>query len=48
MSTHIESKKEDIAGIAITELGRKMYTDDYEKRVDPRGKIYYCHQRVIV
>ena len=33
--------KEDIAGIAITELGRKMYTDDYEKRVDPRGKIYY-------
>lgn len=32
---------EDIAGVAITELGRKMFTDDYEKRVDPRGKVYY-------
>ena len=33
--------QEDIAGVAITELGRKMFTDDYEKRVDPRGKTYY-------
>lgn len=32
---------EDISGVAITELGRKMFTDDYEKRVDPRGKVYY-------
>ena len=32
---------EDISGIAITELGRKMFTDTYEKRVDPRGKVYY-------
>ena len=32
---------DDIAGVAITELGRKMFTDNYEKRVDPRGKIYY-------
>ena len=32
---------DDIAGIAITELGRKMFTDNYEKRVDPRGKTYY-------
>lgn len=32
---------DDIAGIAITELGRKMFTDNYEKRVDPRGKVYY-------
>ena len=34
-------EKDDIAGIAITELGSKMFTDDYEKRVDPRGKVYY-------
>ena len=34
-------EKEDIAGIAITELGNRIFTDDYEKRVDPRGKIYY-------
>lgn len=33
--------EEDINGVAITELGRKMFTDDYEKRVDPRGKVYY-------
>lgn len=32
---------EDIAGVAITEMGRKMFTDNYEKRVDPRGKVYY-------
>lgn len=34
-------EEDDISGIAITELGRKMFTDNYEKRVDPRGKIYY-------
>ena len=34
-------EKDDIAGIAITELGSRMFTDDYEKRVDPRGKVYY-------
>ena len=32
---------EDILGVAITELGRKMFTDNYEKRIDPRGKVYY-------
>jgi 5'-nucleotidase len=32
---------EDIVGVAITELGRRMFTDDYERRVDPRGKVYY-------
>ncbi len=32
---------EDISGVAITELGRKIFTDDYEKRIDPRGKVYY-------
>ncbi len=32
---------DDIAGIAVTELGGKMFTNQYEKRVDPRGKVYY-------
>ena len=32
---------EDISGIAITRLGTKMFTDSYEKRTDPRGKVYY-------
>ena len=31
----------DIAGVEITKLGSKMFTDEYEKRVDPRGKVYY-------
>ena len=34
-------EKEDISGIAITELGNRIITDDYEKRIDPRGKVYY-------
>lgn len=32
---------EDISGVAITELGRKLFTNAYEKRIDPRGKVYY-------
>ena len=32
---------EDFAGISITRLGGKMFTDEYDKRVDPRGKVYY-------
>lgn len=34
-------EKEDIAGVAITELGNRIITDKYEKRIDPRGKVYY-------
>lgn len=33
--------EDDILGVAVTELGRRMFTDTYEKRVDPRGKVYY-------
>ena len=33
--------KEDITGVAVTEMGGRMFTDNYEKRVDPRGKVYY-------
>jgi 5'-nucleotidase len=29
------------AGIQIAELGTRMYTDSYEKRIDPRGGVYY-------
>lgn len=32
---------EDIAGVSITKLGTRMFTDTYDKRVDPRGKVYY-------
>lgn len=33
--------EEDIFGVEITKLGTKMFTDEYEKRTDPRGKVYY-------
>ncbi len=33
--------EEDVAGVEITKLGTKMFTDAYEKRIDPRGKVYY-------
>jgi len=32
---------DEITGLEITKLGTRMYTDTYEKRVDPRGKVYY-------
>ena len=32
---------EDISGVAITKLGTRMFTDTYDKRIDPRGKVYY-------
>lgn len=31
----------DITGVAITELGNKMFNTNYEKRIDPRGQVYY-------
>ena len=31
----------DFAGVQIAELGTRMYTDSYERRVDPRGRVYY-------
>lgn len=34
-------EEDEIAGIAISTLGNKMFTDNYERRVDPRGKVYY-------
>lgn len=32
---------EEFAGIAITKLGLRMYNDSYERRLDPRGTVYY-------
>lgn len=33
--------REQIKGVAATELGVRAYNDYFEKRVDPRGKVYY-------
>ncbi|MGE0200325.1 MAG: 5'/3'-nucleotidase SurE [Candidatus Melainabacteria bacterium] len=31
----------DMAGVRLTQLGRSLYTDTYERRTDPRGGVYY-------
>ncbi|MBI4533796.1 MAG: 5'/3'-nucleotidase SurE [Candidatus Melainabacteria bacterium] len=31
----------EMKGVALTQLGVRVYNDYYEKRVDPRGKVYY-------
>ncbi len=33
--------KEQFKGLALTNLGSRMYKDTYEERVDPRGRFYY-------
>jgi 5'-nucleotidase len=30
-----------IAGVKVAELGTRMYTDSYERRIDPRGGVYF-------
>ena len=32
---------DDVNGVAITKLGTRMFTSSYDKRIDPRGKVYY-------
>lgn len=32
---------QDIAGVRVTRLGRRRYNDLFERRIDPRGKVYY-------
>ncbi len=34
-------RPEDILGVSITKLGTRMFSNTYDKRVDPRGKVYY-------
>lgn len=32
---------EDVTGIAVTKLGVRLYRNQWDRRVDPRGKVYY-------
>lgn len=34
-------EEHEIAGVAVTRQGIRRYTDLFEKRTDPRGKVYY-------
>ncbi|NUN63791.1 5'/3'-nucleotidase SurE [Pseudanabaena biceps] len=40
--------EEDICGAVVTRLGIRRYRDQFEKRVDPRGKTYYWLSGVII
>ncbi len=33
--------RQEIAGVAVTRLGVRLYRNAFEKRIDPRGKNYY-------
>lgn len=33
--------EQEIAGVAITRLGVRRYTNVFDRRVDPRGRVYY-------
>lgn len=32
---------EEVKGVRVTKLGIRAYNDHFEKRIDPRGKVYY-------
>lgn len=34
-------KKEQIKGVRVTKMGRRLYRDQWDRRVDPRGRTYY-------
>lgn len=40
--------EEDICGVVVTRLGIRRYRDQFEKRIDPRGKIYYWLSGVVI
>jgi 5'-nucleotidase len=31
----------EIRGVAVTRMGRSIYDDKYDKRIDPRNRVYY-------
>ena len=40
--------EEDICGAVVTRLGIRRYRDQFEQRIDPRGKTYYWLSGVII
>ncbi|PZU99395.1 MAG: 5'/3'-nucleotidase SurE [Pseudanabaena sp.] len=40
--------EEDICGVVVTRLGIRRYRDQFEKRIDPRGKIYYWLSGIVI
>lgn len=38
----------DIKGVAITKLGERIFTDDYDKQMDSEGNVYYLMAGVLI
>lgn len=34
-------KREEIKGVRVTKMGRRLYRDQWDRRQDPRGRTYY-------
>ncbi|MCL5676700.1 MAG: 5'/3'-nucleotidase SurE [Firmicutes bacterium] len=34
-------ERKHLAGVAMTKLGVRLYTNQFDRRVDPRGRVYY-------
>jgi 5'-nucleotidase len=34
-------RREQIKGVRVTKMGRRLYKDQWDKRIDPRGRTYY-------
>ncbi len=34
-------ERKHLAGVAMTKLGVRLYNNQYDRRVDPRGRVYY-------
>lgn len=42
LNVNVPAVEEDfLAGVAITKLGVRLYQNQWDRRVDPRGKVYY-------
>lgn len=33
--------RDQIKGVRVTKMGRRLYRDQWDRRVDPRGRVYY-------
>jgi len=41
LNINVPSDSEKIKGIRITHLGKRQYMNSFDRRLDPRGEVYY-------
>lgn len=39
---------DDVKGVVVTEMGFRSYSQSWEKRIDPRGKLYYWYSGQVI